>query len=88
MPCYQRQLAIFTPKITSAIPPDPLFSLLINIPQVTFPICVKNNSLTGLSMGDLDSSLCGITFSVRTGRKKQGSRNCSRVLRFSPKPGN
>ena len=56
MPWYQHQLSIFTPMITSAIPPEPLFSLLTNIPQVTFPICLKSDSLTGMSVGNLDSS--------------------------------
>ena len=46
MTWYQQQLSIFTPMITSAIPPKPLFSLLTNIPQVTFPICLNSDSLT------------------------------------------
>ena len=66
MPCYQRQLAIFTPTITSAIPLDPLFSLMTNIPQVTFPICLKSDSWTGVSIRNLDNSWCGVTFTVRT----------------------
>ena len=41
MPWYQQQLSIFTSSIISAIPPEPLFSLLTNIPQVTFLICLK-----------------------------------------------
>ena len=32
MPWYQQQLSLFTPSMTSAIPPEPLFSLLTNIP--------------------------------------------------------
>ena len=66
MPCDQQQLSIFTPKITSAIPLKLLFSLLTNIPQVTFPICLKSNSLTGVSVGNLDNSRCGVTFTVGT----------------------
>ena len=57
---------IFTPMITSAIPPEPLFSLLTNIPQVTFPICLNSDSLTGVSAGNLDNSQCGLIFTVRT----------------------
>ena len=56
MPWYQQQLSVFTPMITSAIPPKPLFSLLTNIPQETFPICLKSDSLTGLSVENLDNS--------------------------------
>ena len=64
MPWYQQQLSIFTPMIISAIPPKNLFSLLTNIPQVTFPICLKIDSLTGVSVGNLDNSWCGVN--VRT----------------------
>ena len=56
MPQYQQQLSIFTPSVTSAIPPEPLFSLLTNIPHVTFPICLKSDSLTGVSVGNLGNS--------------------------------
>ena len=66
MPWYQQQLSIFTPMITSAIPPEPLISLLTNIPQVTFPICLKSDSLTGVSVGNLDNSWCGVTLTVET----------------------
>ena len=38
---YQQHLSVFTPTIRSAIPPEPLFSLLTNIPQVTFLIFLK-----------------------------------------------
>ena len=69
MPWYQQQLSVFTPMITSAIPPKPLFSLLTNIPQVTFPICLKSDSLTGLSVENLDNSWCGVT--VRTDRENR-----------------
>ena len=57
MPWYQQQLSIFTPMIISAIPPKNLFSLLTNIPQVTFPICLKIDSLTGVSVGNLDNDV-------------------------------
>ena len=69
MPWYEQQLSIFTPSRTSAIPPEPLFSLLTNIPQVTFPICLKCDSLTGVSVGNLDNSQCGVTFIVDTDGK-------------------
>ena len=69
MPWYEQQLSIFTPSRTSAIPPEPLFSLLTNIPQVTFPICLKCDSLTGVSVGNLDNSQCGVTFTVDTDGK-------------------
>ena len=65
MPWYQQQLSLFTPMITSAIPLRPLISLLTNIPQVTFPVCLKSDSPTGVSVGNLDNSQCGVTFSVR-----------------------
>ena len=71
MPWYEQQLSIFTPSITSAIPPEPLFSLLTNIPQVTFPICLKSHSLTGVSVGNLDDSQCGVTFTVETDGKNR-----------------
>ena len=57
---------LFTPTIISVIPPKPLFSLLTNIPQVTFPICLNSDSLTGVSAGNLDNSQCGLIFTVRT----------------------
>ena len=57
--------------MTSAIPPEPLFSLLTNIPQVTFPICLKSHSLTGVSVGHLDDSQCGVTFTVETDGKNR-----------------
>ena len=66
MPWYQQQLSVFIPSITSAIPPEPLFSLLTNIPQVTFPICLKSNSITEVSVGNLDNSRCWVTFTVET----------------------
>ena len=69
MPWYQQQLSIFTPSITSAIPPEPLFSLLTNIPQVTFHICLKSDSLTGVSVGNLGNSQCAVTFTVETDGK-------------------
>ena len=68
---YQQQLSIFTPSITSAIPPEPLFSLLTNIPQVTFPICLKSDSLTGVSVGNLGNSQCAVTFTVETDGKNR-----------------
>ena len=71
MPQYQQQLSIFTPSITSAIPPEPLFSLLTNIPQVTFHICLKSDSLTGVSVGNLGNSQCAVTFMVETDGKNQ-----------------
>lgn len=71
MPWYQQQLSIFTPLITSAIPPEPLFSLLTNIPQVTFPICLKSDSLTGASVGDLGNSQGVVTFTIETDGKNQ-----------------
>ena len=46
MPLYQQQLSIFTSVITFAIPPKPLFSVLTNIPPVTFLICLRSDSLT------------------------------------------
>ena len=55
--------------VTSAIPPEPLFSLLTNIPQVTFPICLKSDSLTGVSVGNLGNSQCAVTFTVETDGK-------------------
>ena len=71
MPWYQQQLSIFTPLITSAIPPEPVFSLLTNIPQVTFPICLKSDSLTGVSVRNLGNSQCAGTVTVETDRKNQ-----------------
>ena len=71
MPWYQQQLSLFTPSMTSAIPPEPLFSLLTNIPHVTFPICLKSHSLTGVSVGNLDDSQCGVTFTVETDGKNR-----------------
>ena len=71
MPWYQQQLSLFTPSMTSAIPSEPLFSLLTNIPQVTFPICLKSHSLTGVSVGNLDDSQCGVTFTVETDGKNR-----------------
>ena len=71
MTWYQQQLSIFPPTITSAIPPNPFFSLLTNIPQVTFPICFKSDSLAGVSVGELDNSRCGIAFSLRTDGENQ-----------------
>ena len=68
---YQQQLSIFTPSITSAIPPEPLFSLLTNIPQVTFPICLKSDSLTGVSVRNLGNSQCAVTFTVETDGKNR-----------------
>ena len=56
--------------ITSAIPPEPLFSFLTNIPQVTFPICPESDSLTGMSLGNLGISQCAVTFTVETDGKK------------------
>ena len=57
--------------VTSAIPPEPLFSLLTNIPQVTFPICLKSDSLTGVSVGNLGNSQCAVTFTVETDGKNR-----------------
>ena len=57
--------------VTSAIPPEPLFSLLTNIPQVTFPICLKSDSLTGASVGDLGNSQGVVTFTIETDGKNQ-----------------
>ena len=71
MPWYQQQLSIFTSSIISAIPPEPLFSLLTNIPQVTFPICLKSDSLTGVSVGNLGNSQCAVTFTVETDGKNR-----------------
>ena len=62
---------LFTPTIISVIPPKPLFSLLTNIPQVTFPICLKSNPLTRVSVGNLDNSWCGLTFTVGTDGENQ-----------------
>ena len=47
MPWYQQQLFLFTPMITSAIPPEPLFSLLTNVTQVILLNCLKSNSKQG-----------------------------------------
>ena len=69
MPWYQQQLSVFTPMITSVIPPKPLISFLTNIPQVTFPICLKSDSLMGVSVENLDNSWCGVT--VRTDGENQ-----------------
>ena len=63
-------LSATTVLITPAIPPEPLFSLLTNIPQVTFPICLKSDSLTGVSVGNLGNSQCAVTFTVETDGKK------------------
>ena len=71
MPWYQQQLSIFTSSIISAIPPEPLFSLLTNIPQVTFPIFLKSDSLTGVSVGNLGNSQCAVTFTVETDGKNR-----------------
>ena len=63
--------SIFTRLVTSAIPPEPLFSLLTNIPQVTFPIFLKSDSLTGVSVGNLGNSQCAVTFTVETDGKNR-----------------
>ena len=65
MPQYQQQLSIFIPSIITD-PPEPLFSLLTNIPRVTFPICLKSDSLTGVSVGNLGNSQYAVTFTVET----------------------
>ena len=67
-PQYQQQLSIFIPSIITD-PPEPLFSLLTNIPQVTFPICLKSDSLTGVSVGNLGNSQYAVTFTVETDGK-------------------
>ena len=61
--------SIFTRLVTSAIPPEPLFSLLTNIPQVTFPICLKSDSLTGVSVGNVGNSQGVVTFTIETDGK-------------------
>ena len=71
MPWYQQQLFMFTPMIRSVIWPEPSFSLLTNIPQVSFPICLKNDPLSGVSVGNLDNSWCGVTFTVGTDGENQ-----------------
>ena len=71
MPWYQQQLSVFTPSITSASPPEPLFSLLTNIPHVTFPICLKSDSLTGVSVGNLGNSQRTVTSTVETDGKNR-----------------
>ena len=63
-------LSATTVLITPAIPPEPLFSFLTNIPQVTFPICPESDSLTGMSVGNLGNSQCAVTFTVETDGKK------------------
>lgn len=86
MSWYQQQLSLFTPWMTSAIPPEPLFSLMTNIPQVTFPISLKSHSLTGVSVRNLDDSQCGVTVTVETDGKNR-DRPCSwETSRRHPRP--
>ena len=38
---------------------------------MTIPICLKSDSLTGVSVGNLDNSQCGVTFTVETDGKNR-----------------